>query len=95
MLSFQTFVRLANAKTGQEVIFTAEADNSKTYKFNLDVAESGRDYFQYLSGKYTLELIVGDAVVQNPILWNLVSSCRINFTRRANSQISITWRFRK
>ncbi|XP_072029908.1 dolichyl-diphosphooligosaccharide--protein glycosyltransferase subunit 2-like [Amphiura filiformis] len=67
----QTFVRLANLKTGQEVIFTAEADNSKTYKFNLDVAESGRDYFQYLSGKYTLELIVGDAVVQNPLLWNL------------------------
>ena len=73
MFYLQTFVRLANLKTGQEVIFTADADASKMYKFNLDVAESGRDFFQYLSGKYTLELIVGDAVVQNPLLWNLVS----------------------
>lgn len=29
--------------------------------------------FNSLSGKYILDLIVGDAVIENPILWTLVS----------------------
>ena len=43
------------------------------YKFNLDVAESGREYFNQQSGKYTLDLIIGDAIIMNPFSWNLVS----------------------
>ncbi|XP_071804461.1 dolichyl-diphosphooligosaccharide--protein glycosyltransferase subunit 2-like [Asterias amurensis] len=67
----QAFVRLSNVKTKQEVIFTAEDDASMMYKFNLDVAESGREYFNQQSGKYTLDLIIGDAIVMNPFSWNL------------------------
>ena len=66
-------MRLSNIKTKQEVIFTAEGDASMKYKFNLDVAESGREYFGQRSGKYSLELIIGDAIVMNPLSWTLVS----------------------
>ena len=32
---FQTFVRLTNTKTNQEIIFVAEPEASKVYKFDL------------------------------------------------------------
>jgi len=70
MKAHQTFVRLTNYKTKQEIIFTAKADSSQTYKFNLDIGESAKD-FGWLSGKYQLELIVGDAVIENPFSWHM------------------------
>ena len=38
-----------------------------------DVGGSAAD-FGYVSGKYSMDLIVGDAVVENPFSWTLVSS---------------------
>lgn len=70
MEAHQTFVRLTNTKTKQEVIFVAEEDTAKAYKFELDVGAKAKD-FNSLSGKYTLDLIVGDAVIENPIMWTL------------------------
>ncbi|WAR18094.1 RPN2-like protein [Mya arenaria] len=52
----QTFVRLTNAESKQEIIF--------------NVGSSAKD-FGYKSGKYSLELVIGDAVIENPIAWNL------------------------
>ena len=69
---FQTFVRLHNQKTGQEVVFVAEPDSKKLYKFELDIAER-KSEFDSISGIYSLHLIVGDATLENPILWNVVS----------------------
>jgi len=67
----QTFVRLTNEKTGQEVIFVAEEEaGSSLYRFDLDVGARSKD-FKHLSGKYSVDLIVGDAVVENPISWTL------------------------
>ena len=67
----QTFVRLTNVKTKQEVIFVAEQESTgTTYKFDLDVGAKSKD-FRNLSGKYTMDLIVGDAVIENPISWHL------------------------
>ncbi|XP_064162656.1 dolichyl-diphosphooligosaccharide--protein glycosyltransferase subunit 2 isoform X1 [Anguilla rostrata] len=66
----QTFVRLHNQKTGQEVVFVAEPDSKKVYKFELDTAER-KSEFDSMSGTYTLYLIVGDATLDNPILWNV------------------------
>ncbi|XP_064653150.1 dolichyl-diphosphooligosaccharide--protein glycosyltransferase subunit 2-like [Lineus longissimus] len=70
MTAHQTFVRLTNQKTKQEVIFTASADSVKNYKFNLDIGASGNT-FGWLSGRYTVELIVGDAVIENPFSWHV------------------------
>lgn len=70
----QTFVRLHNQKTGQEVVFVAEPDSKNVYKFELDTAER-KSEFDSISGTYSLYLIVGDATLENPILWNVVSLC--------------------
>ncbi|CDQ69854.1 unnamed protein product [Oncorhynchus mykiss] len=66
----QTFVRLHNHKTGQEVVFVAEPDSKNLYKFELDIAER-KSEFDSMSGTYTLHLIVGDATLENPIMWNV------------------------
>jgi len=36
-----------------------------------DIGAKSKD-FNNLSGKYTMELIVGDAVIENPITWLMV-----------------------
>ncbi|KAM8868086.1 dolichyl-diphosphooligosaccharide--protein glycosyltransferase subunit 2 isoform 2-T2 [Synchiropus picturatus] len=66
----QTFVRLHNQKTGQEVVFVAEPDSKNLYKFELDTAEN-KSEFDSMSGTYSLYLMVGDATLENPILWNV------------------------
>jgi len=66
----QTFVRLTNTKTQQEVIFVAEDDGTGVHRFDLDVGGKSKD-FNNLSGKYSMQLIVGDAVIENPITWHL------------------------
>ncbi|XP_061687503.1 dolichyl-diphosphooligosaccharide--protein glycosyltransferase subunit 2 isoform X2 [Syngnathoides biaculeatus] len=66
----QTFVRLHNQKTGQEVVFVAEPDTKGLYKFELDAAERKTE-FALISGTYSLYLMVGDATLENPILWNV------------------------
>uniref|UniRef100_A0A803VWH3 Dolichyl-diphosphooligosaccharide--protein glycosyltransferase subunit 2 n=1 Tax=Ficedula albicollis TaxID=59894 RepID=A0A803VWH3_FICAL len=66
----QTFVRLHNQKTGQEVVFVAEPDSKNVYKFELDTSERKTE-FDSASGTYTLYLIIGDATLENPILWNV------------------------
>lgn len=35
MTAHQTFIRLSNQKTGDEIIFVAEADNMNVYRFDL------------------------------------------------------------
>ncbi|XP_005100783.1 dolichyl-diphosphooligosaccharide--protein glycosyltransferase subunit 2 [Aplysia californica] len=70
MNAHQTFVRLTNLKTKQEIIFVTESDNTFTNKFDLDVGASAKD-FASVSGKYSMELIVGDAVIENPFSWLL------------------------
>uniref|UniRef100_A0A8D0GCE5 Dolichyl-diphosphooligosaccharide--protein glycosyltransferase subunit 2 n=1 Tax=Sphenodon punctatus TaxID=8508 RepID=A0A8D0GCE5_SPHPU len=70
LIPHQTFVRLHNPKTGQEVVFVAEPDNKNVYKFELDTSERKTE-FDSASGTYTLYLIIGDATLENPILWNV------------------------
>ncbi|CAH2292182.1 dolichyl-diphosphooligosaccharide--glycosyltransferase subunit 2 isoform X1 [Pelobates cultripes] len=66
----QTFVRLHNQKTGQEVVFVAEPDSKNIYRFELDPSER-KSEFDSASGTYALYLIIGDATLENPILWNI------------------------
>ncbi|CAH3150817.1 unnamed protein product, partial [Pocillopora meandrina] len=67
----QAFVRLTNQKTNQEIFFVAEPEQSRVFKFDLDVGATAKDSFGSLSGKYKMDLIVGDAVIQNPFEWNV------------------------
>ncbi|KAK3803364.1 hypothetical protein RRG08_006917 [Elysia crispata] len=70
MTAHQTFVRLTNQDTKQEIIFVTESDSTLTNKFDLDVGANAKD-FGHKSGKYTMELIVGDAVIENPFSWTV------------------------
>ncbi|XP_077429960.1 dolichyl-diphosphooligosaccharide--protein glycosyltransferase subunit 2 isoform X2 [Vanacampus margaritifer] len=70
LMPHQTFVRLHNQKTGQEVVFVADPDTKGLYKFELDAAERKTE-FALISGTYSLDLMVGDATLENPILWNV------------------------
>lgn len=67
----QTFIRLVSEETQQEIFFVAEPDSDDHYKFTLDVAATGKDSFNNLSGKYKMSLIIGDASMQVPISWTL------------------------
>lgn len=78
----QTFVRLHNQKTGQEVVFVAEPDSKNLYKFELDTAERKTE-FDSISGTYALYLMVGDATLENPVLWNVV--------RKPHKQTELNW----
>lgn len=66
----QAFVLFQDPKKTREVIFVAEQDSSKAYKFDLDVGARAV-YFQHKSGVYTLELIVGDSSISNSFRWHL------------------------
>ena len=64
----QAFVRLA--LNDAEIIYVAEPDAANNYKFDLDVNGKAKE-FGGQSGKYSVDLIIGDAVVSNPISWTL------------------------
>ena len=51
----------------------AEPDSKNLYKFELDMVER-KSEFDSMSGTYSLHLMVGDATLENPILWNVVST---------------------
>lgn len=69
MVVHQAFVRFSNPTTKQEIIFIAEPDSNKLYKFDLDVGAKQGD-FKQLSGVYAAELIVGDVVISNSFSWH-------------------------
>lgn len=62
----QAFVRFA--LNDAEIIYVAEPDNAGNYKFDLDVSSKAKE-FGSKSGKYSIHLIIGDAVINNPIDW--------------------------
>lgn len=70
MTVHQAFVKLQNLATDQEIIFVAEPDSAKVYKFDIDVGSKASE-FGYLSGLYSMELIVGDAVLSNSFSWKV------------------------
>ncbi|XP_059484421.1 dolichyl-diphosphooligosaccharide--protein glycosyltransferase subunit 2 [Neocloeon triangulifer] len=74
----QAFVKLINVATNNEVIFVAEPDAGKSYRFDLDIGARASD-FEQQSGKYRLELLVGDAVLGNSFSWQ-VGEVALTFT---------------
>ncbi|XP_067633029.1 dolichyl-diphosphooligosaccharide--protein glycosyltransferase subunit 2 isoform X2 [Eurosta solidaginis] len=79
----QAFVRLSKADTKEEIIFVAEQDSNKAYKFDMDVGAHGAE-FGYKSGKYELYLIVGDASISNSFQWH-VANIQLKFAHESVS----------
>lgn len=65
----QAFVRFTD-KTGAEIIFIAEQDVAKAYKFEMDVGLRAQD-FGGKSGVYAVDLVIGDASLVNSFVRNL------------------------
>lgn len=78
----QAFVRLTHRESQQEIFFVAEPDVNDVYKFDLDLAAKAKD-FLYLSGQYSMDLIVGDAVIENPTVWQ-VADLQLTFSAPAS-----------
>merc|ERR1712154_31845 len=62
------FVKLTHTTSNAEIVYVAEANNKKQYVFELDMSEAAQD-FNGKSGKYSLTVIIGDAVISNPTAW--------------------------
>ena len=73
----QAFVTLVNEKSGAEIVFVAEPSSANVYTFELDVSARSKD-FAGVSGKYQMKMIIGDAVISNPLSWN-VADVKITF----------------
>lgn len=82
----QAFVLLENKETKDEIIFVAEQDTTKAYKFDLDVGARGAD-FGFRSGKYSLTLIVGDASLSNSFRW-LVGDVELKFNHEPVTRVN-------
>lgn len=82
----QVFVRLANKKSGEEIIFIAEQDSSKVYKFDMDVGARSAD-FNHKSGTYSIELIIGDALISNSFAWTL-GDITLKFTGETPTEVN-------
>lgn len=70
----QAFVRVADSEDN-EIIFIAEPDTGKSYKVDLNVGVISK-HFGHNSGVYSVELLLGDSAIANPIRWKLTN---INF----------------
>jgi oligosaccharyltransferase complex subunit delta (ribophorin II) len=83
MTVHQAFVRLNHKATNKEIIFVAEQDSSKAYKFDMDFGSRSGD-FNFVSGEYVIELIVGDASLSNSFKWH-VADIQLKFTQGSQS----------
>lgn len=77
MLVHQAFVRLSHKASKSEIVYIAEADSSKVYKFDLDLGAQ-IDEFKAKSGDYDLTLLLGDALTTNSVEW-AVSELALTF----------------
>lgn len=80
----QSFVRLNNKETNEEIIFVAEQDTSKAYKFDMDVGARAAD-FNSKTGLYSIDLIVGDSSISNSFKWH-VADIQIKFSGEIGSR---------
>lgn len=84
----QAFVLLRHQETRQEIIFVAEIDSSKAYKFEMDVGARASD-FRYKSGLYEVYLIIGDALLSNSFQWHL-ADLELKFSASEGQQQSVS-----
>lgn len=84
MLIHQAFIKLTHKESSAEIIYVAEAANSKLYMFDLDLGQAAQD-FNSKSGLYSVSVILGDAVITNPTSWH-AADIEINFPEDGSSK---------
>lgn len=86
----QAFVRFSTIDkvTNQlrEVIFVAEPDTTNTYKFDMQIGTSAQT-FNYESGQYAVNVIIGDALLSNSFEWYL-GDVSLKFPDKSNEVAS-------
>ncbi|BES91972.1 ribophorin II [Nesidiocoris tenuis] len=70
----QAFILLTHQTTKEEFIFVAENADSEQYKLDLDLSSKSKDLS---SGTYTIDLIIGDMILSNSVLWK-VADVKLN-----------------
>merc|ERR1712241_495817 len=60
--------KLTHTTSNAEIVYVDEANSKKQYVFDLDMSVAAQD-FNGKSGKYSLTVILGDAVISNPTAW--------------------------
>ncbi|KAF7996632.1 hypothetical protein HCN44_002278 [Aphidius gifuensis] len=86
----QAFVRFSTIDkvTNQlrEVIFVAEPDSTNVYKFDMPIGSSAQT-FNYESGQYAVNVIIGDALLSNSFEWYL-GDVSLKFPDKSNEVTS-------
>lgn len=70
LIVHQAFIRFHHTTTNQEIIFIAEIDSNDHYKIDLNLQTRSKE-FNDLSGIYQVDLIVGDALLMEPLKWTI------------------------
>ncbi|XP_050523625.1 dolichyl-diphosphooligosaccharide--protein glycosyltransferase subunit 2 [Daktulosphaira vitifoliae] len=74
----QAFIRFTNLKTGSQNVFVAELDSQNNYKLDMDIGVKSTS-FKHSSGLYTMDLIIGDTLLKNPVIWKF-SDIKLKFS---------------
>jgi len=72
----QAFLKFTQEETRHEAIFVA-APTDRDYKLQINLTSASKDYFDSQSGKYKIELLIGDSHIVNPIDWH-VANCLLH-----------------
>ncbi|XP_060868280.1 dolichyl-diphosphooligosaccharide--protein glycosyltransferase subunit 2 [Metopolophium dirhodum] len=78
VLVHQAFVRFTNIKTGSQSVFVAELDSQNSYKLDMDLGVKSVS-FKHATGLYSIDLIIGDSLLKNPIVWHF-SDIKLKFS---------------
>jgi oligosaccharyltransferase complex subunit delta (ribophorin II) len=67
----QAFIRFTHVKSGRDIVFLAQSTaTGGQYLAEVDFATQAKN-FRQTSGLYSLELIVSDSLIENPVKWKL------------------------
>jgi oligosaccharyltransferase complex subunit delta (ribophorin II) len=83
----QAFIRFTD-KSGAEIIFIAEQDVAKAYKFEMDVGLRSGD-FGARSGVYAVDLVIGDASLVNSFVRSL-GEVNLKFSLESKKEVTTT-----
>jgi len=81
----QTFVRFSDVKSGREIVFLAQATSGNQYTAEIDFATNAKN-FRHRSGVYSVELLVSDSLIENPVAWK-IAEIKLQFIEDQSSAV--------